>query len=477
MHPDPSPAPARPLCLVLAAILLAAVACDDAPTSPAPSATSSAEVDAGTSRRPDVVWVVLDAAGARHFSFLGAPRQTTPAISALARDPKSRVFERAYSQWPSTLGSTASFLTGLYPPPDQIPNGFAAPTIALQLSEAGWRTAAFSENPFVARGYGFARGFDLFDEVPPQEPEAHAIVSQSRRDTARTIDRAVEWLSVDGGEPSFVYLHLLPPHAPFDAPAPFAGRFRSSDYRGPFDGRVPLIADVFFGKASASEEDLVQLSDLYDENLSFVDYHVGRLLDWLRDQERLDRTLFILSADHGEAFGEHGAFLHGTSLHDEQIHVPLVVRFPAEVPVGSRRVAQPVELVDVVPTILDVVGLPDRALPGTSLRRRSEGDPARPGLARAWLARKDERWRMGVAGDTKWIVRKGEAPVLYDLRSDPDELAPRPLARGEVLVGADREAPTVEWNTVRIDRRVAKQLEALGYGDGSTEPSPAAGDD
>ncbi len=442
-----APRPARGRC-AFAALLAGAIA------SPACQPSD----DERPALPPDVVWIVLDSAGAKHLSFLDEDRPTTPAIDALAADPRSRAFRRAYCQWPSTLGSTASFLTGLYPPRDRRPATLASPTIAETLLAEGWRTAAFSENPWVSKDFGFQNGFELFVAGQLRDPKLGTF--ESGRYTGLTVGRALDWLGSSGERPSFVYVHLLPPHAPYAAPPPYEGRFSEPNHAGSHDGSVAPLLDVFYGRAEIAEGDLRHVRDLYQESLSFVDSQVGRMVDWLRSEGRLDRTLLIVTADHGEAFGEHGDILHGTSLYDEQIRVPLVVRFPDGVEITRRSQDDPVELIDVVPTIFDVVGLPTDGLPGHSLRLEAGSD----GIARAWVVDATRRMSARIEGPHKRIVATDGSLLEIDLEADPSETSPR--SRPETAPIPPDEIPEdhwLSWKSAPIDPRITRQLEALGY--------------
>ena len=302
-----------------------------------------------------VVLVVLDAAGARYVGALGNPLPTSPNIDALARDGGT-LFERAYAQSAWTLPSAASFLTGRYPPrrgqDRTIVEGETLPTL---LHEAGFQTAAFSENPHVTAHFGFARGFDVFREYFP-ESLFHEDPRFYRVESARTTTDAVAWLEANQQGRFFLYVHLLAPHSPYQPPAPFGGRF-DPDYTGPVDGVTDTLLRINEGTLAVSERDLEHLRLRYQENLAYGDHQMGRLLDALRRTGRFDRTIVIVAADHGEAFREHGWMLHTTTLYEEMIHVPLVIRFPPRIGRLPARWKGVVELRDMVPTLCDALQL------------------------------------------------------------------------------------------------------------------------
>ena len=416
----------------------------------------------------NVIWVVLDAASARHLGHWGATRPTSPKIDDFAQEGVS--FDRAYAQWPATLPSTGSFLTGRYPPRVAGPWALVGPTISTLLHDAGWRTAAFSENPFVSRSFGFSEGFDEFHEVEPVRKEAHPVLDQARRDTARTVTRSLEWIDANSGSRYFLYLHLLPPHPPYAPPPPFGGRFREGErYDGEFDGTAPLLLEVLLGGRQASEADLEHLRALYDENIAYVDHQVGRLIQGIRDRGLLERTIVVLSSDHGEAFGQHGTILHGTSLYEEQIHVPLVIRFPPQFQPLPKRWRGIVELVDIVPTLLDALGIPYTDAAGRSLLKLLRANDTKLGTARAWLASPLDHLAAIIRPPFKLIVDEATGErELYDLDSDP--LERNDLSQEVARAHLDRleeelKAPTLrlQHETVQMDPKTAEQLEALGY--------------
>lgn len=423
--------------------------------------------------RPDVVWVVLDAASAGHFSLYGYERNTTPRIDRFAEG--SLVWERAYAQAPQTTSSTASFLTGRYPPEAIAKKRLQGPTLAGRLRAAGYRTVAFSENPWVSARVGFDEGFDAFHPV--------SLGARMNSKSRATIARALADMDESSGQPLFLYLHLLPPHSPYNAPPPMRGRFGRSSPRGKQRGFMTVVlgdqpepADfkdfrtVLLGEASLSSAELDLLRARYDENLAFVDAQVGELLAGLRSRGRLGRSLVIVSADHGEAFGEHGLVMHSSSLYDEQIRVPLVMRLPEGMSEGGERSGrrrEPVQLVDLPATVLRLLGLTATDTgPGRSLL-----DPAQSGREPVRSFAPDGTQAV-IEGRFKLITSKGdESPLLFDLEADPGER--------ENLAGtqADRVARLRElaWRgslTIAspglgdVDDDTRDQLEKLGYLEG-----------
>jgi len=440
-------------------VAVAMVACSRRPSDPA-------RVDV---HDLSVVLVVLDAAGAKHFGTYGNPLPTSPNIDALARDG-AMVFERAYSQSAWTLPSMASLLTGRYPRRRSQPRSVVAgPTLAASLHDAGVRTAAFSENPYVTADFGFDRGFDEFHSYFPK-----ALLNADSRhyatDSERTTTDAIAWLDANARERTFLYLHLLTPHSPYSPPSPFAGRF-DPQYGGSLEGVTDTLLRLNEGLLDASPRDLEHLRLRYEENLAYGDYQVGRLIDALRRGGRLDRTIVIVTGDHGEGFREHGFMLHTTTLFEEMIHVPLVVRLPPRFGRTPARVRDIVELRDLAPTIRHALGVTAGAATSRSLIRRLRARTPPPAIARAWTSDGSRTILGAIVTPERKLVQDGTARrlALFDLAHDPEErhdLAGIEVARARRLarrLHAARAAPLDVLARREVGGETARTLRALGY--------------
>lgn len=305
----------------------------------------------GADPRPNVLVIVVDTLRADHLPSYGYGRDTAPRIhDLLAR--RGTLFEQARVQASWTQPSALSYLTGRYPealgPPEVVGLGVpeGVPTLAELLRARGYRTAAYIANPVLHRGNGFARGFDTF-----YTPEA-SVRSLFRHGDALT-ERALPWIASHAGapEPFFLYVHYLDPHDPYDNPDVTDGRSPFyPDYEGPVDGAWPHALHAGRAELPDPETGVRQLTALYDSEIRYADRQVGRLLDAL-PAEVLEDTLVILTADHGEELADHGGWKHGPTVYDEVIRVPWIVRWDGRVAAG-RRVDEPVELVDLVPTVL-----------------------------------------------------------------------------------------------------------------------------
>jgi arylsulfatase A-like enzyme/Flp pilus assembly protein TadD len=305
--------------LCLAASVMAGTA---APQRPAPQPLKTG--------LPNVILITLDTTRADRMGFLGSERGLTPNLDALAR--QSVVFTRAYSQVPLTTASHATILTGTYPQFHQV-NDFGVP-LAEDLPYApyifrgnGYHTAAFVGSlvldPEARSAPGFERGFDTYDagfhRRRPGEDRYHAI----ERRGGEVVAHALAWLNVHQKGPFFIWVHLYDAHDPYDPPEPYKSRYASA----PYDGEI-----------------------------AYEDSAVGKLLSQLRARGLYDGALIAVMADHGEALGDHGETTHGIFLYDETIRVPLLFKLPRERSAG-KRIESRAGLVDVLPTILEAVGI------------------------------------------------------------------------------------------------------------------------
>ncbi|MCZ6598100.1 MAG: sulfatase [Planctomycetota bacterium] len=378
----------------------------------------------GSDEPVDVVLVVVDTLRADHLGCYGYERDTSPAIDAFARE--GVLFERALAQSTWTKPTVASLMTGLFPSRHGVHHEFSTlddsfVTLAEHLRAAGYRTGAFGQNHLVfGPTTGFDQGFERFQPV-----------GAGREDAAETpraedvVDDALAWLeelSRDGGGPFLLYVHLFDPHGPYDPPSPYSERF-DRGYDGSVDGYVWAHGgpDRLHELTSA---DWDHLRDLYDGEIAYTDAQIARLFESL-EQRSGRETLIILVADHGEEFYEHRGYSHGPTMMEEIVRVPLICRFP-DWPERMRglRHAGLVQQIDVLPTVLDVVGLaPPAKLPGRSLREQAL-DPASSAPFGLSEINRRGHYRKAVVSDNfkyvrTWTPYKGEA--LFDLAADPGE--------------------------------------------------------
>jgi len=419
----------------------------------------------------NVLLIVLDTVRADRLSLHGYDRDTTPHLKRLAGESTVFAQARAGASW--TLPSHATMFTGRWPGElDVERRGWlddVAPTLAERLRDAGVDTAGFVANPFFCgRESGLGRGFQVYADYPITPGEvfrssalgwllarsglrlAAALTARdtagsmrdvdldfSRKDAATVGREFLGWLDRRGGRPFFAFLNLFDAHDPYIPPAGFPSRFA--------DGSPPdtphLLRDwQRVDKAKLTPRDARHARDAYDDCLVALDAQLGALVEALRSRGVLDRTVLIVTADHGEQFGEHGSFGHGLSLFDEEARVPLLIRAPGLAPAG-RVVAEDVGLRDLAATALHLSAAAAPPLPGRSLARLWDDAPAAASTAFSELrgpvddryARPDldgaddppGSWKSVVVAGWSYIRRGDGRESLYELASDPGQRADR----------------------------------------------------
>lgn len=366
--------------------------------------------------RTPVVLIVIDTLRADHVGVFGSERATTPHIDALARDGVR--FDRAYSQAPWTTPSIGSLLSSQYPSTlgiehnrSRIPE--AAEMLPEVLVRAGYATSGVVSHSFCNRRWGFAQGFDRFDESN--------VLGEDVVSADGVSDVALTELEGLGEQPFFLFLHFFDPHVLYLEHEGFPLEGRARGYDGPIQPGLKFRQIVAL-ESSLSPADLTELTRIYDSEVALTDHHVGRVLERLRAQGLYDRSLIVLTADHGEEFLDHGRIGHAKTIYDELTRVPLIVKPPADFArSGLLRepgsvVSIPVGLVDVYPTILDITGVSATTMPvGLSLLDEARGPVFTETSRRA-------RLRAIIDGRYKLIADlDGGTGELYDLETDPGE--------------------------------------------------------
>ncbi len=407
----------------------------------------------GRSRRPDLVLVTIDTLRPDALGWV-ASRNATPAIDRLASE--GFAFPAAVSPVPLTLPAHVSLLTGLVPrrhgvrDNGQILDG-ALPTLAERLAAAGYRTGAIVSGYPLRRMFGLDRGFESFEDQLASRPDGR----WQDRPAPATTALALEWLrgvkKKDPEQPYFLWVHYYDPHTPYEP----AARFARPGPRGAYDGEVAA-----------------------------VDHALAKLREGLEESFPGRPRLTVLTADHGESLGEHGEATHGFYVYDSTTVVPLLFHAPGLVAPGKSQA--PARLVDVTPTILEMLGLaPLPATDGASLAGFWSGRPFAigPALVESRQPFHGYGWAPLTAwrsGDAKWI--EAPKPELYDLAADPGETTnlatsdPRAEPLRRALANELRKPVVAEAGT-SADPEVAAALRSLGYVGGAnpTSAEPPAG--
>lgn len=452
---------------------------------------------AGRAQKPNVLFISVDTLRADHLGSYGYRLDTSPTIDSLAASGVR--FADATVQWPKTWPSMASMLTGKYPattgvrfaPLRPLPDDHA--TLAEALRGAGFTTGAVVANPNVGRDLRFDQGFDRFIESWAEELKRRTGVDKlenapgavkSYTNATIVTDAALRLIDErDGEKPFFLWLHYIDPHGPYAPP---------TDYRRLFFGAYPRkpvpLADLpryqvqIDRERGAPSDDLGFYIGQYDREIRYFDDQLARLLKRLDELEMRDDTLIVLTADHGEHLDEHGYYLeHGKSPYQPTAHVPLIFRLPGRVPEG-RVVTQPVGLIDLVPTVLELVGVPIPAdVQGVSLVPLWSGETGTPYVFMesgtrqpSQLSIRKGSWKLSKLRAKEDRERFGRNEIeLYDLASDPGE---REDVRAEhPEIARELEAALAHWQKTtpsyrkteaeapRVDDRTREMLKGLGY--------------
>lgn len=410
--------------------------------------------DSAAPEQYNVLLVTLDTTRADRIGVYGDSTAHTPVLDGLARE--GVLFQNAASVAPITAPSHASIITGKYP----MAHGFRdnglytltenQQTLAEMLQDAGYATAAaIGAYPLLSR-FGFDQGFQVYDDdiTAPLEDHLGNAPSKQRmffdeRRAAQVNDAILPWLKSRDDTPFFLWLHYFDPHQPFEPPPPF---------------------------------DQLYAHDLYAGEIAYTDTSLGFVLQRLEDAGKLDNTLVVVLADHGEGLGDHNEQTHAMLAYESTLRVPLLIRLPPAERGRGSVIEQRVGTVDIVPTILDVLGIEsDVEFQGRSLRplwtngesdsgtRRYYAENLSPRLTHGW-----GELRVLYEDSLKYI--HGPRPELYDLGSDPAErnnlIAEAPEAaqrlRGELTYFLEQHAEDSGAAPTR-DEEVLERLRSLGY--------------
>lgn len=400
-----------------------------------------------------LILISIDTLRADRLPAYGSTRTTTPQIDRLAAD--GVLFELAYAHSPQTLPSHTSLLSGELPFEHGVRDniGFTVKPgqrfIQHALAEQGFATGAFVSSYVLRHQTGMNQGFDTYDDDLPAASAATPL-GQVQRAGEQTVAAAMRWLDARTSARFFLFAHLYEPHTPYAAPAEYLG------------------------------------TDRYDAEVAYADAIVGRLLDHLRSKGLYDAATIVLTSDHGEGLGDHGEDEHGIFLYRETIQVPLIVKLPGSAQAG-RRVAAPVQHIDLLPTIFELAGLPPDPAPATRRGRSlvpvltAAGDVANtPIYAESLSPNLHFGWsELYALSDGHYRYIRAPRDELYDLTQDPKEL--RSIANDQprirsgmrgVLDGMISAGGAAAASAISDQDR--QKLAALGYTGTRTQSRAAA---
>lgn len=449
------------------------------------------KIRSGPEGRPaNVVILLVDALRPDHLSAYGHALPTSPTIDRLARE--GVLFRTCYATSTWSIPTHASIFTGLFPSSHGAYTLYSAldpeiPTLAQILAARGYRTASLFDNPLLGKRYGLTHGFQTALGVD----NAHKVsLAVSRiRDRLRGVRSmspnilgvAASWIDHAGrqGRPFFLFMNLMDVHLPYRPKEPYAGEFLRSLPPGKVDKDLvrrftgdgilsKKAADALFPRLGAA--DWRWLERIYDSNIRFVDDQIGRFLDRLRRRGQLENTLVIVTADHGELFGENGLGAHfQPSMHHASMRIPLIFWFPARLP--AAEVVRPVSQVDMFAAILKLAGFPHDIpahVQGEDLFAPPDG---RGILGEFWDEERRRFIRSYYSGDFKLMVQASGKRELFDLKTDAAEardLAPlRPELLRELSARLDAQLNSMPRRAARADpgkrREMERMLRSLGY--------------
>jgi arylsulfatase A-like enzyme len=442
----------------------------------------------------NLILICVDALRPDHLSCYGYGRETSPNIDRLCQ--AGARFERAICQSPGSTASHASIMTSLYPLTHGAWNVGDSlhedvPSIQGHLRERGFATAFFGNNYFLGPRYGFASGYDTFgnEELVYRTERAPLGSFWRSLGAARlmrawrvepgapsdfSIEQSLAWIKKNRNRKFFLFLHVMDPHAPYSPPGEYRRMFYSRDYEGEVRDNRELRKKIDTLQGWEKE----QLVDRYDGEIAYADSKIGRLVDALRGWGLMDRTVLMITADHGEVLDEHGGIFNHGYLWDSCVRVPLIVNFPPAVPSGAV-IKDVVQSIDICPTALSLMGEPPLAgAQGVDLTGLMNGDPpAREALAYTLggitegegYSLTGPRWKLAWLDD--------EHVELYDLQNDPGET--KNLVDQEPVLAAELKRRLLTWieesaaaaevprsetaNLQRLSEEVKERLRTLGY--------------
>jgi arylsulfatase A-like enzyme len=433
---------------------------------------------------PNVVLIVADTLRADRLGSYGNQRGLTPFLDELAS--QGTVFRNAYSTTSYTVPAVSSLFTSRYPSQHGVTNadsmlGDAEVTIAEQLSDAGYASAAFSANMMIDAKWGYGQGFQSFFSMRLLKMRAYTI-----RQRVRT------WLDERPrgyAAPLFLYLHYFDTHGPYEPETAYRKQFQLDAPAGVDEKTAKQKVDTKRWN-ELNRDEVALLASLYDAEVAAFDAQLRMQFDELRDRGVLDNAIVIFTADHGEGFYEHREMGHGNYLYNEQIHIPLIIIAPGRSP---STVREPVSLVDIAPTVLELAQQPSaptfegRSLVGLLGRSaivswlRNLGIPLGGGLARPCLFELermsspfDLRYHtFGIIDGSMKLLEGRDGKELYMLASDPGETVPHPATDGK----AEALRATLETQRARLQQRAVNTAETKPLDEGTKEKLRALGYD
>lgn len=378
-------------------------------------------IEAAGQPKKNAIIVLIDTQRADRLAAYARTRVRSPAFEKFSKE--ATLFERCQAPANWTKPSCASVLTGMYPDSHgalgHVSRVSASARLASEIYQAaGFATAAFIANGYLAAEFGFNRGWNKYTNFIRENKPSEAVF---------VYKAALEFIAANRDKPFFTYIQAIDPHVPYDPPPEDLKLYDPAQYGGPVQNRSTgnLLEEFKRGRVQLGPRDRERLEALYDGEVTYHDRHFGHFLDGLKQLGVLDDTIIAVCADHGEEFFDHDSVGHGHTLYQELLHVPLVFRAPGVVPAG-QRLPFDVGLTDVLPTVLAATGTTaPKGVEGRDLLPFCRGAAPSPLSAAfsSFFSEADDR-------NLSWCVRKGDFKLrmkgpaityLYNLADDPHE--------------------------------------------------------
>lgn len=417
----------------------------------------------------NVILISIDTLRADHLGCYGYQQNTTPNIDEFSKD--SVLFKETIAQAPSTTPSHASIFTSLIPShhgafftmKKPIPQDIV--TIAEILGENGYKTISFNGGAQVAAEFGFEQGFDLYDSTLPENTETETLREK--------VDSAIDWIRTNPNEKFFLFLHTYEVHHPYTPKKEYLDLFEKNYSEDlPMNISGELLKEINKGKLEISKEDEQHIVNTYDAEIYSMDIAFGTLVDFLKKEDLYDGIIVIFTSDHGEEFREHGMMgWHSHALYDEQLKIPLVVKF-ANSKYGGTVIGEQVRSIDILPTLLDVLNIGTlKCFEGTSLIKWFNSTNRRELLAvseqdtvgqRHPATVRTKRWKLyDRLNDVRLFNLEFDPIEQKDIRKRNKKVCNR--LQDELSYWLSRKQTVVGVREADLDEETLKRLKSLGY--------------
>ena len=420
------------------------------------------------SKRPNIILISIDALRADHLSCYGYHRNTSPNIDRLAS--QGILFKNAFSQATWTLPSHTSIFLSQYVWRHKVDTnkkklGNSPPTLAEILRDRNYTTGAFVGGGLLSAEYGVNQGFEIYHDQMASYMEWHDQI-------ASYMDKLLSWLESARNRKFFLFIHTYDVHAPYNPPPPYFDLYTKGYSEGKHlrtsKGILPLLN---LDASKLTPEEINYIMAVYDGGINYVDDQLGKIFEKLDQLDIDDNTIIILTADHGEAFKEHGKFEHAHKPYIELIHVPLIIKGPG-IPI-NRIYENSVQHIDILPTILEILNIPQR--------KEMQGRSLLPLMHNCKIEKdfKTYSWSylyLSMSLRTKewtYIMNQNESDELFDRINDPKEqnniiekkplIAQRLKEKLEDFIALTSEGKPRVAEKAHIDEELKEQLKSLGY--------------